>query len=109
LTNRTIGSYVGEENHTLITAEMPVHNHVINISDPGHVHQFYGRYGSDYLSTTSGSTTFGAWFEGTNLNTNTSTSSTGISSSSNNTGSGSSHNNIQPTLFTGNLFIYSGV
>lgn len=45
LTNRVLGSYWGEENHTLVTAEMPVHAHTVNdsghihgISDPGHTH-----------------------------------------------------------------------
>src|SRR6266576_3216195 len=44
-TFQTLGQTGGEENHTLISGEMPVHNHGVSdpthahgITDPGHVH-----------------------------------------------------------------------
>ena len=35
MTNRTQGELSGEENHTLISTEMPAHNHVINGNNEG--------------------------------------------------------------------------
>jgi microcystin-dependent protein len=33
LTNRTMGEVAGEETHTLISTEMPMHNHLLNCTD----------------------------------------------------------------------------
>lgn len=35
LTNRTLGQTGGEEAHTLISTEMPVHNHIVNAKSAG--------------------------------------------------------------------------
>lgn len=38
LTSRTLGSTVGEESHTLLTAELPSHSHTASVTDPTHTH-----------------------------------------------------------------------
>ena len=131
----TAGDSVGELDHKLTVPEMPAHNHnkataspganttsdgttsvqadhTHSINDTGHSHG-YTAPASEQISlqastqSHSSATTSGA----------TSTSTTGISIlpagahshtiSSN--GGDQYHNNIQPTLFYGNTFIYSGV
>jgi microcystin-dependent protein len=62
LTNRGLGQYGGEENHTLTTNEMPWHGH--GVSDPqhihsidehgGHQHPLYDPGHSHYLNTEQG-------------------------------------------------------
>jgi hypothetical protein len=79
---------------SLLLANLPAHNHVINISDPGHVHYSgYTRRGSDqggftydYLANQVGAGVSGTEQVGANPAVGTST--TGITASSNNTGSG---------------------
>ena len=81
LTSRTLGTNVGEEMHTQTVDEMPSHNH----------------------SASNGTTQAdGSLFEAAS-------GTVSYSISTNNTGGGQPFNVMQPTLFIGNLFIYSGV
>lgn len=97
ITGRAFGSLGGEETHALNTGEMPNHNHVLNWSDPGHVHSFpqinhalvpYGTGTSsyDYLFTGNGV----LYSNQTNLST------TGIQASVAANGGGATHNNMPP-------------
>jgi microcystin-dependent protein len=78
------GSEVGEETHTLDVDEMPAHTHslTINAAAPAQSVSTGGATAADEVSATY------------------TTSSTG---------GGEAHNNMQPTLFIGNVFIFSGV
>jgi microcystin-dependent protein len=101
LSARTKGQLVGTETHTLTVAEIPSHNH--GITDPGHSHTYLGVTGQNVL----GGATDTAADENDRPLATTSSSGTGITV--NNTGGGGAHNNMQPTLFIGNVFIYAGL
>lgn len=81
LSARTLGQSVGEETHVLTIPEMPAHTHTIMTGAPS----------VGVVSSNTGSNNVGG---------NSSTSSNG---------GGGAHNNMQPTLFVGNFFIFSGV
>ena len=101
LTTRGFGSNVGAETHTLTIAEMPTHTHGLN--DPGHNHSYVNQ--PDALSAPNIAGTDFA--DNINRTQTTGTSTTGITLS--NTGLSNAHNNMQPTLFFGNMFVFSGI
>lgn len=117
LTARTIGDVVGAETHVLTVPEMPDHRHTI--TDPGHAHSYFNQSNDVSVQTpvtgtdvadnvdvgqTTGATATG--ITGTNY-----TGGTGSTDSNQPGGAGvtaAAHNNMQPTLFVGNTFIYAG-
>jgi microcystin-dependent protein len=101
LSVRTAGQLVGEETHILTIDEMPTHGH--SITDPGHNHTYVNQ--PNQVSPAVSLTTTDV-ADNVNVSQTTSTSTTGISINS--AGGSNGHNTMQPTLFIGNMFIYSG-
>lgn len=118
LTVRSSGDTTGTETHQLTVPEMPIHNHTGTTDVSGtHTH------------TSNSSSTLGLMSVTGNNTANSVDNSTGeadlyvaptaLTINSNgahahtfttgNTGSSLAHNNMQPTIFMGNLFIYSGI
>lgn len=108
LTNRDIGNSVGTETHTLSIAEMPTHNHGdtggATISGGNHTHTYLGIQ-AQQASTLSPTTDVA---ENDPRPTETTTGTGEHSHTLTAQGGGNAHNNMQPTLFAGNMFIYSG-
>ena len=101
LTTRAFGSNVGAETHTLTVAEMPTHTHGVN--DPGHTHSYFNQ-SNDLNAINITGTDFA---DNIDVNQTTGSSTTGITNS--NAGLSNAHNNMQPTLFFGNMFVFSGI
>lgn len=93
-TFRSVGNVVGSETHTLTINEMPSHSHTSNA-----VGGTLGLVTSDGNNTASGGLDF------TTGEPNLYAAPTELIINA--TGGGLAHNNMQPTLFIGNMFIYA--
>lgn len=124
---KTLGQIEGAETQTLTVNQLPshthtgttepsgAHNHTVN--DPGHTHT-QTTINDDYNNSGSSPPGFSADSAGTRTWNNINSSTTGITINSvgnhthtfttNSTGSGDSFSIMQPTVFIGNVFIFSG-
>ena len=131
------GQSVGELDHKLTVNEMPAHNHAKlggspganttadgitsveanhthGITDPGHTHTYSNTPNDQDVNTITTQNTAADQYR---ESANTGSSTTGItvdaagahSHTISSNGNDEYHNNIQPTLFYGNTYIYSGV
>lgn len=119
LTNRAVGDVVGEERHLLSTTEMPSHTHAGTTDAAGaHSHVTNAVGGSVGLAVCDGSGTavttdvsageLNVWTTPRALTVNADGSHTHAFTTGA-TGGGAAHNNMQPTLFAGNVLIFSGL
>lgn len=129
LTSRSIGDVVGSETHTMSTNEMPSHTHTGTTSSNGsHTHTYNDAYfaeaggnqvNGNNVFGTSGSVDTDNQFRWRNADGTYSATPTDITTSTNgnhnhtftsdSTGNGVAFNIIQPTLFIGNVFIFTNV
>lgn len=92
LSARSQGQKVGAETHTLTSAEMPSHTHTSNAVG-----------GSLGLIKADGNSTA---IEGDSSGVEPNIFAAPVALTIDSTGSGDAHNNMQPTLFIGNVFIF---
>jgi microcystin-dependent protein len=117
LSCRSLGDVVGAEMHTLTSDEMPTHSHSGTTGTSGtHTHTTNAVGTSIGLAVADGSNTVtNVDSSGGELNVWTTPRELTVNSSGDHThafttlstGSNAAHNNMQPTLFGGNVFIFS--
>lgn len=115
LTARTIGSNVGHETETLTTNELPSHRHTGTVDANG-LHNHGGQTGAAGNAVNSGDVE-PSILQSTNVSTQGGSHVHSISNDGNHqhtftsdyTGSGNAFSLFQPTLFGGNLFIFTNV
>ena len=118
LTSRSIGSVVGDETHTLTSDEFPRHVHLgTTASSGGHTHATNATGGYEGLAVADGTkTAVETDASAGELNVWTTPRALNVAANGDHahgftteaTGGSQSHNNMQPTLFAGNVFIYGG-
>ena len=94
LTLRRLGQSLGEESHTMTTAELASHTHVATVTDPGHSHT-YGALNSVTLQAGAYKASFSAPNDTLSTNSNT----TGVTVTNATEGNGTAFNVMQPTSF----------
>lgn len=127
LTQRNLGDLVGAETHVLTVNEMPSHTHTgttstngshsHTVNDPGHSHS-QTTINDDFNGGGANPPGFAADGAGSRTWNNINSSATGITINAagdhthtfttNATGGDNPHNNMQPTGFVGQVFIFSG-
>lgn len=128
-----MGDLSGEEQHTLVIAEMPAHNHGTNASntqigngltgisgehvhtatDSGHTHSYFNQSNDQSVNVL---TTQETAADQSDTGQTTGTGYANITVAPNGShrhtiatqGGSQPHNNMQPTIFVGNMFIYCG-
>jgi microcystin-dependent protein len=118
LTARNKGASTGEETHVLTVSEMPIHGHTgtTDTRTTGITHNAngppgYGLIKQDGINTMNSTVNDGAEPDLYAPVTALSLSDPGHTHTFTTATNGSSvaHNNMQPTLFVGNMFLYSGL
>ena len=91
----TPGSIVGENLHTLVTAELALHSHANVLSNPTHIHTT----NAELPGNISGTNTGGAFSPGYNFGVGTiSPTAQNTTITNANAGSGTAHNTVQQTM-----------
>jgi microcystin-dependent protein len=93
----TLGQKSGQENHTLITTELPAHNHQLNASNQG---ETLTAPDGAYMATHQTTTAYGAANAG---------NSTMVNNEVTNTGGSQPHNNMQPYLVLNIIIALQGL
>lgn len=120
LTNRVIGDIVGTETRTLGTNELPTHSHGASSASAGtHSHSTNATGGSIGLVIANSFNTVTSTDYSANGELNVSNPPAGLVVNSDgthshsvtvaDTGNGAAFSIMQPTIFAGNVFVYSGV
>jgi len=125
--SHVVGVALGAETHTLDVTQIPGHTHTgstgsagahtHSITDPGHTHS-QTTINDDFNSSAGTPPGFIGDSSGSRTWDNINPSTTGITVNSggahthnfttDSTGGGLAHNNMQPTLYAGHVFIYTG-
>ena len=115
IAQRALGTVTGEETHILTVPEMPTHNHggttgtsTTGITLNNQTTFSSGNNNQGVITSVVAVNTSGSANSGGTTNTVTQ-NDPGHSHTIANQGSSAPHNNIQPTVYMGNLFVYSGM